>query len=261
MSDWFPGFDEYIYLSAVRTPTQSYKISLFNSRAPLHLTTGSLLLPITRFDELHYHLDRDIIDRSIVDDLQARRDTEQQRTQAIELQALTNEAADHFRKALFGTSAFAKTNNKLRVSIPMNFAPCRQGFKCALLCKKAKTDLASSECYCVLESLAKPDQAALDVMHSFLKRLLDLQSRTLHARYTQERLSGESSAKELTYTALGYGNSNSDNNDIHAITPYFARSPASSYSRSSYQRTVTHYSGSYDPTLSEAAEWHELMDS
>ena len=71
MSDWFPGFDEYINLSAVGTPTQSYKLSLFTPRASLHLTTGSLLLPITRFDELHCHLDCDTIDGSTVDDLQA----------------------------------------------------------------------------------------------------------------------------------------------------------------------------------------------
>ena len=255
ISDWFPGFDEYINLSTVGTPTKSYKLSFFKSRAPLHLTASSLLLPITRSTHLHYHLNCDTIDRSMVDDLQAGRNTEQQRTQAIELQALTDDACDHFHKAIFGTSAFAKTNYKLRVSIPMKFAPCSQGFN-----RGAKTDLAGSECYFELESLVNPDQAALEIMRSLLERLLESKSRNDHARYTPERLSEGKSTKELAYAALSGGNSNSDTNDLHAKTPYSASNPARSCSRSSYQRVTTHYPGSSDPTLSEAAEWHELMN-
>ena len=251
ISNWFPGFDEYINLSAVGTPTKSYRLSLFKSRARLQLTTSSLLLPVAKLDDLRYHLDCDTIDRSTVDDLPTRRNTEQQRMQAIELQALTNDAFDHFQKAIFGTSVFVKTNNKFRVSIPMNFVPCMQA---------AKIALASSECYCELESSVNPDQAALEIMLSCLKRLFDSKSRTLHAGYIPERLSEEKSTKEPAYAALSHGNSNSDTNDLHATTPYFAGNPASSCSGSSYHRVTTNYPGSSDPTLSEAAEWHELMN-
>ena len=188
ISNWFPVFDEEINLSAVGTPTQSYKLSHFQARAPLHLTTSSLLLPFARFDNLQCHLDCDTIDRSTVDDRQARRNKEQQRTRAIELQALTNDASDHFQKEIFGTAAFAKTNIKLRDSIPTDFA------------------------------------------------------------------------EEPAYAALSHRDSNCDTNDLHARTPYFASSPASSCGSSSYQRVTTHYPGSSDPTLSEAAEWHELME-
>ncbi|KAM0804564.1 hypothetical protein BDR22DRAFT_969883 [Usnea florida] len=266
MSDWFPGFDEYINLSAVETPTQSCKLSLFNSGAPMHLITGSLLVPITRFDQLHCQLDCETIDRSAVDDLQARKNAEQQRTQAIELQALTNDAADHYHKALFGTSAFAKPNIKLRFSISMNSAPFVQGFKHALFCKEAKTHPASSECYCKLESLVKQDQATLEIMHSSLTRLLGSKSRTFHAGYTPalERRSEEKSTKEPAYVALSHQNSNSNTNSLHARIPYLASSSASSSAsscnRSNYQRVTTHYPGSSDPTLSEAAEWNELME-
>ena len=257
LSDWFPGFDEYINLSAVGTPTQSYKLSLFTSRASLHMTTGSLLLPITRFDELRCRLNCDAIARSTVDDLQARRNTEQQPTQAVELQLLTNDAVDHVQKALFGTAVFARTNIKLRVYTPMSFDPFVQGFKRALFSKEAKTDPAASECYCELESLVKPDQAALEIMYSCLKRLYDSNSRIVHARYTPalKRRSEETSTKEPAYVALSYGNSNSDTNASSS-----ARSSASSCNRSNYQRVTTHYPGSSDPTLSETAEWNELME-
>lgn len=229
--NWDPEFDEYIDPSAVGAPTQSYQLSLFISRqVNLDSTTYSPLFPITTFDDLDRYLDRYTTDRSTVNNLQARADTEQQRTQAIELQALTNDRFDHFQKR-------------------------------TLLYVEPKTNPALSECYDALQSLANPDQAGLDFIRSFLKRLLDSKPRSLLVRVNLELLSGEKSMKELNFAALSHRISNSDTNDLQARTPCLASSPASSSSRSSYQRAITEYSGLSDPTLSEAAEWHELMES
>ena len=148
----------------------------------------------------------------------------------------------------------------------MNFAPFVQGFKRALFCKEARTDPASLECYCELESLVIPNQAEMDILHSFLKRLFDSKSRTFHAGYTPalEHISEAKSTLEPAYATLSPGNSNSHTNNLHARTPYLASSSASSSAsscnRSNYQRVTTHYPGSSDPTLSEAAEWNELME-
>ena len=174
--------------------------------------------------------------------------TEEQRTQATKLHTVDDEA-------IFGKSAIAKMNDILCFMISIRLAPC------TIRHEEIRANPVYSERFCELQSFFNLDQAALEIAHSFLERFLDSRSRTLHARYTQERLSEERSTKELTYTALGHGNSNSDTNDLHARSPYFGSDSPSSHSRSSYQRAFTHYSESSDPTLSEAAEWHELMES
>ena len=262
-SNWYPGFDEYINQSAVDAPTQSRTLLYFSSGVSLHLTVGPLSSDIVGFNGLHGHLDCDIIGCSTVNDLQARRSIEQQQTQGFELQSLTDDAFDHVFKAIFGKSAFANTDIKTGISIPMSFPPCGECLVAANFSIELYLGLAFKR-DCKQRLSFNSDRAALKLMVLSIMQFLGPVSQILRDIYTPVRLSEEKSTKEPTYAALSDRNSNSDINNLHARTSYIASSTASStassYSGSSYQRAITSYSKSSDPTLTEAATWNELLE-
>ena len=106
------------------------------------------------------------------------------------------------------------------------------------------------------ESLINSYMGALELLQSALNEVLLLRSQDNSIACKSERLSESNPTGEPTRALLSHVNINFHSNQFQDDVPCFAGRSACS----SHVRALHEYSGSNDPTLTEAATWNDLME-